>query len=369
MRDFPCLKVWLVIFTFTFTSIAAKQADAFGALYSMNQRFGISYDAASQTKSLAQCDYLSLGHLGWYSDGQIVDTKNPGSLHLADGWTIEHLTIAGLTSQSLAKNTAESIYRSNPASISSRTAWQIGGRLGIDCYTKNQIHPSVASYLIDDYVRDVHLWHDQISQLDVPVQIMSGAIIPKKSTLCMLTNIDFISLAMKRYYQQYHESMPINVFNLQIYLDAGENPLETVKSTVQNFRRWLADVDLGNGLHCDYSASELWITACGLADQKLSSQQAIDQLRRITQWLMGTDDADIFDPSLGPPADDFRLVQRWAWQSLTVTSQFNPNTAFFDNAGQLTPAGAAYADLMAIHCPEPAAVLLYLLPLALVLKK
>lgn len=54
------------------------------------------------------------------------------------------------------------------------------------------------------------------------------------------------------------------------------------------------------------------------------------------------------DDFLGYPADDNRLVQRWAWYSLGDTVY--PTGNLFDpDTGQITPLGLAYGSYVSSH--------------------
>ena len=70
--------------------------------------------------------------------------------------------------------------------------------------------------------------------------------------------------------------------------------------------------------------------------------------QRVTDFMLGTFDTMLTaaDPELGYPADDYRLVQRWAWFSLADDTYATGN--LIDRAdGGLTPLGRAYAGYAA----------------------
>ena len=68
--------------------------------------------------------------------------------------------------------------------------------------------------------------------------------------------------------------------------------------------------------------------------------------------MLGTFDTMLTatDPELGYPADDYRLVQRWAWFSLSDDTY--PTGNLIDWAdGSLTPLGQSYARYVGASIP------------------
>ena len=332
---------------------------ALASLYSVPQRFGISYDYKTVSKPISYYDYKRLGHFGWYADGESNYPGCAGPVVLDDGWTIDRILLVGKDASPPKANAAQTLVRNHPDWFDLGSAWQIGGRLGIDTYTQWPNSEDPRYWQVDNYVSNFHEWHEQIKAVNADFRILSGAIIPGRKMGYRYDNHDFLKQAIKKYYAEYHQPMPIDIFTLQIFVPpATGDPLADLKSAVGEFRQWMTSVQLADGVFHNYRASELWITAYGLEDPSISEPLAIEYMEQTTTWFLGEHGSDIFDSACGLVADENRLIQRWAWYPIDRYSVEYHSAGLFDQAGQITAMGQAYADLITQHVPEPASMIL-----------
>ncbi len=116
---------------------------------------------------------------------------------------------------------------------------------------------------------------------------------------------------------------------------ADHGSLDLFGAQIENFRQWM----MANG----YQNTPLAVTEFGilLSDQEGYSQEFIAQyLLQACAWL---DEAN--DPISGYPDDEYRLVQRWAWFSLS--DPLYPASDLADlELNRLTPVGEAYRAYM-----------------------
>jgi hypothetical protein len=101
------------------------------------------------------------------------------------------------------------------------------------------------------------------------------------------------------------------------------------------FRTWLAE----NG----YQDTPLAVTEFGILmpEEYGFSPEFVAQYLTLTFNIHNT----ASDDKIGYPADDNRLVQRWAWFSLA--DRVYPNSNLVDlRSGELTPAGSAFRDFI-----------------------
>jgi len=122
--------------------------------------------------------------------------------------------------------------------------------------------------------------------------------------------------------------------------------LDLVQQQVIAFRQWMA----ANGeRHKPLIISEYGaVFPTYIVDESGNSFSA----ERVSAFLTGSFDLfrQVRDPTIGLPADDNRLVQRWAWYSLD-----DPyfNGALFDSStGQITAIGSAFRDYAAQIPPQ-----------------
>jgi hypothetical protein len=115
--------------------------------------------------------------------------------------------------------------------------------------------------------------------------------------------------------------------------DHGSLPL--FKEQIVTFRRWMAQ----NG----YQSTPLALTEFGILmppDYGFPVEFVQQYLQDTFQWL-----ANARDPQTGLQSDDFRLVQRWAWFSLS--DPLYPNADLADlQASRLTPLGQTFRQFL-----------------------
>jgi hypothetical protein len=127
----------------------------------------------------------------------------------------------------------------------------------------------------------------------------------------------------------------IEVNQGELYEVKDHGNLELFKKQIVAFRNWM----LKNG----YQNTPLALTEFGILMPKeygFSIETVSDYLYATFDWLQNTRDTTI-----GYPADNYNLVQRWAWFSL-ADSQYSASDLAIINTHRLTPAGEAYRDFV-----------------------
>jgi hypothetical protein len=168
----------------------------------------------------------------------------------------------------------------------------------------------------------------------------------------------------RRYLDRIREIDPAKMpdfINQHLYplIDCYEDSLETenLKEHIRSYRTVMKEKGLQN--------LDLIISEWGPLDRRITDSAAIGRFM--------SEMSDFFfrasDPALGLPADDYRLVQRWAWFVFTFSDSSTdpnnyPNLHLFDPISrQITQVGESYRQVAARYvsdffCPVcPAGVL------------
>jgi hypothetical protein len=114
--------------------------------------------------------------------------------------------------------------------------------------------------------------------------------------------------------------------------------VEIFREQIVTFRRWMKD----NGER----DKPLIVSEYGIlmpAEYGFSHERVQGFLYASFDFFLTATDAD-----LGYPADSYRLVQRWAWYSLSDTA-FPAGNLFDPVTGQITPLGLAYGSYTSSH--------------------
>ena len=109
--------------------------------------------------------------------------------------------------------------------------------------------------------------------------------------------------------------------------------LDIFKAQIIAFRRWMADHGQQN--------KPLIISEYGI----LMPEDYGFPVERLQRFMTGSYDFMLTatDEDIGYPADDYHLVQRWAWYSLSDDRYPTGNFIDFDT-GELTPLGQSHQE-------------------------
>ena len=177
----------------------------------------------------------------------------------------------------------------------------------------------------------------------------------------------YLDAILESYRQQFGAEMPIDVWNVHNFvlreergswgvdippgfsdqhgalyeIDDSAN-LERFRQQIVDFRRWMAQRG--------YQNKPLIVSEYGIlmpADYGFTPE-------RVGAFLTGTFDffRSATDPSVGYPADGYRLVQRWCWYSLDAPDSYYPAGRLFDpQTGAMTALGQRWAAYVAGRGP------------------
>lgn len=250
--------------------------------------------------------------------------------------------------------------------------WLIGNEP--DCPFQDNVLP-------ENYARIYHEAYHTIKEIDPLARIAIGGVVQATPA-----RMEWIDAVWSAYQRLYGVTMPVDVWNMHAFVlrevrpgygaicgqggDAGEwgagmppgTPmncgwwlgvddharLDLVQDQVIRFRTWMREHGQQN--------KPLVVSEYGiLFPEELGYSYSV-----VRNFMLGSFDYFMTarDPQLGYPADDYHLVQQWAWYSLddtnfesagnTLSALINPNTR------QYTPLGqefAAYAAGKAQSCP------------------
>jgi hypothetical protein len=342
-------------------AMAVTAISSSSRLYSLRQRFGLSYDASASSISLSDCNFGSSNYLGWYSDGSSTPTTSAGAINLTNGRQIDHSVVVCGGSSLTDVATVKSLYQNQTGWFGKNNIWQIGHQLGVDCYNAAGTSSTIQNFQTSTYATDYYNWAKELKSLNSASKLMAGTVADRATQTVSYSTTSFLKDAICDYYESYGRAMPIDVFNLSITVNQGEDALTVVRNSARTFRQWMESVDLAEGVTCDYGESELWITV-GYVNQKgtLSSSEQ-NKLAKLINWLANSDGtSDVVDETLGMADDGGRLVQRWSWSPMveSASTQTLKNIPVFDDAGEPTTWGSYYISQIPTHNPEPMSLML-----------
>jgi hypothetical protein len=238
--------------------------------------------------------------------------------------------------------TIAQIAQSNPGAL-----WLIGNEM--DVVWQDNATP-------EQYAAAYHDVYATLKQADPSSRVAIGGV--SEPTPLRLRYLDRI---LQVYRERYGQAMPIDVWNVHNFIlpeqrgswgvdippgmaaNSGvpytidqHDSLEIFKQQLIDFRRWLA----ARG----YRDKELIVSEYGI----LMYEDYGFSYERVRDFMLGSFDVmlNTTDASLGLPADENRLVQRWCWYSLADTNYPTGNLSDL-NSGELTPLGRdfkAYLD-------------------------
>jgi hypothetical protein len=319
---------------------------------SAHDRFGFG------SGSLSGYDVAQL-HAGWYSnwwasldpahpDGLVyvqlirfrpgADPHDPGQVTFQPGMeTIARIVAAHPGSLWLLDNEPDSLYEGYP--------------------TADPILPEVYAIVYHDL-------YEYIKGLDPSALIANGGIV--QPTPCRLAYLDIV---LDTYQAAYGELMPVDVWNIhafilrEVYGDWGAStPPGVDPSCGTDYAVNDAD-DIGL-LEDNLRAMRSWMQARGYQDRPLIiteygvlwPQWFAPQFTpaRVSHFMTQTFNLflQVTDLNIGFPADDYRLVQAWAWYSLSDDQLYN---GYLFNSGSktLSPMGETFGAYTAALNDSP----------------
>ncbi len=296
------------------------------------RRFGVGVPYPPLTSALA--DQLGLG---WYLTWGVV-AQPP---HLAG---VEFAQMVRLSESGYRPDAAtiQAAARANPGST-----WLIGNEP--DVLWQDNVTPQA-------YARHYHELYRLLKEADPTCQVAIGGV--AQPTLLRTAYLDQV---LAEYQGLYQEPMAVDVWNVHNFVlreeqnswgvgippgqAAGQGQLFEIedgdnllifRQQIADFRRWMKSHGEQN--------KPLIVSEYGIP---MPAEYGFDA-QRVTDFMLGTFDIMLTaaDPEIGYPADDYRLVQRWAWFSLADDTY--PTGNLIDRAdGSLTPLGQAYAGYAA----------------------
>jgi hypothetical protein len=287
-------------------------------------RWGIG----AATAPISRYDIADLS-LGWYLDWRAtLAPPKPGG--------IEYVQMVRLKSGDLDPNeaTLAQIAQANPGSI-----WMIGNEP--DVKWQDNVEPAAYAKL---YQRAFAV----IKRVDPTAQVAIGGV--SQPTDLRLRYLDQI---LEAYEQQYHQEMPVDVWNVHNFIlreERGSWGVD-IPPGMPDASGMLYQVDDSGNLELFRRQAigfRKWMAARGFQQRPLIvSEYGIPMPEdygfppeRVSDFLVGTFEFFLTatDTASGYPSDDFRLVQQWCWFSLDDVGY--PTGRLFDpQTGALTPFG------------------------------
>lgn len=304
---------------------------------SVRDRFG--FDSGS----LSGYDVAQL-HAGWYSNwGANLTPEHPDQLVYVQLIRFHAGSDPHDPSQVTVKPdkaTIAKIAAAHPGSL-----WLMSNEPD-SLYQGDPILPAVYAIVYHDY-------HTYIKGLDPAALFANGGIV--QPTPCRLQYLDIV---WDTYLETYNETLPVDVWNIHAFIlrevygswgastPPGVDPNCGIEYTVDE----ADDISL---LFNNIAAMRTWMAEKGQRDRPLIiteygvlwPQWFAPQFtpERVSHFMTQTFDLFLHstDLDIGYPADDYRLVQAWAWYSLSDDQLYN-GYLFHSDSKTLSPMGEAY---------------------------
>lgn len=316
------------------TTSTPRGSQVGGALWMGRPRWGVG--AANGSISWYDIEPL---HLGWYLDwGTQASPPRPGGIVYAQ---MIRLTDGVLRPDA---GTIAAVARANPGSL-----WLVGNEP--DVVWQDNVTPAI-------YARLYHEAYVAVKGADPTAQVAVGGV--SQPTPLRLGYLDAV---LGVYHEQYGAEMPVDAWNVHNFIlqelrgswgvdippgianDQGmlyevndSDNLEIFRQQIVNFRRWMAQ----HG----YQDRPLIVSEYGV----LMPEDFGFPPERVAAFLAGTFDflLTAADPTLGYPADGYRLVQLWFWYSLDDSADHYPTGNLFDpETRAMTAIGEAWSGYVA----------------------
>jgi hypothetical protein len=284
-------------------------------------------------------------HAGWYTNwGANLNPAHPDQLVYVQ--TLQFTAGADPTDPSQVivrpnKGGIAQIATAHPGSL-----WLLGNEPD-SLYQGNPILPEVYAVLYHDY-------YDYIKDVDPTALLANGGIV--QPTPCRLAYLDIV---YDRYLAAYGKAMPVDVWNThaftlrEVYGSWGASTPPGVDPSC-GIDYAVLDADDVDVFLKNIKAMRIWMQERGYQEKPLIvSEYGIlwpawfaPQFTpaRVSHFMTRTFDLflDTKEPEIGYPADDNRLVQAWAWYSLSDDSQYNGNL-FYSSSKALSPIGEVFS--------------------------
>jgi hypothetical protein len=317
-------------------------------------RFGFDSETSDP---LTNYDVAAL-NAGWYSDwGTSLNPAHPDRLTYVqlirfkagpDKHDPAQVTV------SPSKDIIAQIAAANPGSL-----WMLSNEPD-SLYQGNPIYPEV-------YAHVYHEFYHYIKGLDPTALIANGGIV--QPTPCRITYLDIV---WDTYYQAYSETLPVDVWNIHAFIlrevynswgastPPGVDPscaidyrirdgddIEIFRENLIAFRQWMKDKGDQDKPLIISEYGILWPNWLSDEDGRGWPPD------RVSHFMTQTFDLFLYEafPDVGYPEDGYRLVQAWAWYSLSEDSQYN-GYLFRSSTKQISSMGQTYADYTAT-LPDP----------------
>ena len=238
----------------------------------------------------------------------------------------------------------ESIIRENPGSL-----WLIGNEP--DVIWQDNTAPA-------DYARAYHEAYSLLKGTDPTCEVAIGGV----SQVTPL-RLQYLDMIIEAYQDLYGQMIPVDVWNVHNFIlreereswgvgippgisdDQGRlyeihdhDDIETFREQIVAFRRWMK-------VHGERE-KPLIVSEYGI----LMPADYGFPYEKVKKFMYASFDYFLTatDNSLGYAADGNRLVQRWAWYSLSDTV-YSTGNLFDPETGHITPLGLAYASYVSSH--------------------
>lgn len=306
---------------------------------SANERMGFGKASRHDTSAL---------NAGWYVDwNSRANPAHPGGVEYAHtiylnvsgvgrcSWATEHSQIQPrITGTALLNNIAR-----NPGAL-----WLVGNEPD-SLYNGSPIHPEL-------YAEIYHDFYHFIKEADPTARVAVAAIV-QPSPLRM----EYLDQVMSHYESTFSETLQSDLWNIHFYL-LNEAPCNagwgsSVPPASSSARGWRVEFTADHMLDVERMRENLrafraWMKERGQQDRPLiitefgilpppsysgfSDARAVEFMQEVTPMFLTATDADV-----GYPADDYRLLQFWAWFS----SDHAPPPGWFKYGGDLYKTGTA----------------------------
>ncbi len=331
--------------------LGAQPAMAAGPLYPCDSErlgFGALTEVRGSPDSILSYNVAAL-KAGWYVNwGTTPAAPHPASMDFAQILRTSNLGYYP-TGQNLA-----GVIQGNPGSL-----WLIGNEPD---------SPYQDNTLPEKYALVYHQAYLDIKALDPTAQIAIGGIVQATPL-----RMQWLDRVWNTYQATYGEAMPVDVWNIHAFALREVRPglgTQCMPAGAQEGGDWGAAIPPGITANCGQ-----WVEIDGLDRMDLFREQIVrfrtwmknhgQQNKplviseygilfnaelgygydRVKNYMLNTFNhlTSARDTSIGYPADDYRLVQRWAWYSLnddnfvwgtTYSALMNPQTKAINNLGR-----------------------------------
>jgi len=278
-------------------------------------------------------------HAGWYVNWKTdLDPARPGGMEFA-----QMIRVRGSSYHPNGQD-FQKVIQSNPGSL-----WLVGNEP--DVIWQDNATPA-------EYARVYHEVYSLLKRVDPTCQVAIAGV--SQATPLRLQYLDMI---LEAYKDLYGEMIPVDVWNVHGFIlreergswgvdippgmavDQGRlfelddhDDIEIFRQQILAFRRWMKEKGERD--------KPLIVSEYGI----LMPEDYGFPFEEVREFMYDTFDYFLTasDDSLGYPADGNRLVQRWAWYSLSDTTYATGNL-FDPDRGLITPLGLAYGGYTSLH--------------------